>query len=316
MDLNSLNIIGGHTVILVFTNGLRIVDVADGEPFVITVPLIFIHAGSNAENIIVIRVAFHVGSHQAHTVHNDVNELHIGVVFGIVSLQRRLEHIVAHIVDTDMFAAGRHYFSAVDGDVVSDSRIGSKLLATAIVAVQFPADKDVEVSRAGGSRHVITKRLSALYRCIPIVLPPEVITRLITEVDYFNVLRIGCLQPNVMNIFTIVGLPGQLAGYKRGGSSLCLNIQAGNIRGVPVIPDSPGPCVGIKVIHITETFGFTVLKCQGDSLNVCIKIHAFRSQYPGKVCPVNSIIEPGSPAPIRVCPRRERSNGQQGEDHT
>ena len=235
----------------------------------------------------------------------------------IVGLQRCLEHVVAHIVDADTYAAAcRHDLSAVNSNIIVDNCSRSKFLPAAVVAVQLPADKDVEVSRAGGSRHVITKRLSALYRCIPIVLPPEVITRLITEVDDFNVLRIGCLQPNVMNIFTIVGLPGQLAGYKRGGSSLCLNIQAGNIRGVPVIPDSPGPCVGIKVIHITETFGFTVLKCQGDSLNVCIEIHVFRSQHPGKVRPVNLIIEPGSPAPIRVWPRRERSNGQQGEDHT
>ena len=246
----------------------------------------------------------------------DRSDLNIrSILFRVLFLQNfLLKPVFSAIYHMIGRSATRSDLDGIDGHVRVHKGICAKILTSAVI-FGVPAHKVLRTDRRLGG-HVITKRLSALYRCIPIVLPQETITRLITEVDDFNVLRIGCLQPNVMNIFTIVGLPGQLAGCKRGGSSLCLNIQAGNIRGVPDIPDSPGPCVGIKVIHITETFGFTVLKCQGDSLNVCIEIHVFRSQHPGKVRPVNSIIEPGFPAPIRVWPRRKRSNGQQGEEHT
>ena len=42
VDLNPPNIIGGYAVILVLPQSPGVIDITDGEPFVVTVPLIFI----------------------------------------------------------------------------------------------------------------------------------------------------------------------------------------------------------------------------------------------------------------------------------
>ena len=325
IDLDSPDIVRRHLIVPAVISRHRDLQIADSKPGTIVNPLIGIYALHNADCAVVVGVSLHsVASDQRHTVNLDSRNI------CVKGIRYFFPYIVVFVMDAGMGSAAGIDLSGINVNVLADNGVFGKLLAGAIVAVQLPADKDIVSAERGGAGHLIGQR--GIIRYIDgVVKRPSSRFSADFQIEVYLVAgwllfalvsqskgSIFCAESSASTVdLKIVFAKHSPYSFCRGTYSLCKSNSDSPNR---IWIDSVGRYIGSEPISPNQinTCRITVPKLiivhiiYKDSLDI-------DRAFFGYTCPRKC---GGSPfvaihEAYDICiPRRERGNGQQGEDHT